>query len=214
MVDNYVITLVIETIIISLTAAIGLGFAIFVILTSLKSKASKYAFGGAVHALMGKYEYADIRYKKALEFDRENFDALYYLAQRHANQREFSQAVSFYERCLRQKPDDPNILFKLGAVFYSMNHMQRAVELWKKFIAKSRNEQNVKMATELLQKIGKGEKEILSDVKFLYNFRWHEEGLSASKKITIFLIACAVEFVLLLITLLISLPISGQACFR
>lgn len=54
-----------EIIIISLTTVIGIGLGIFVIWTSLKDKASRYALGGAVHALMGRYEYADIPYKKA-----------------------------------------------------------------------------------------------------------------------------------------------------
>ncbi|MDP3284314.1 MAG: tetratricopeptide repeat protein [Desulfobacterales bacterium] len=75
---------------------------------------------------------------------------------RYAAEREFSHAVSFYEKCLRLRPDDPNILFKLGAVFYDMNHVERAVDLWKKFIEKSGNEQNINMATALLEKIGRG----------------------------------------------------------
>ncbi len=102
-----------EIIIIILASVIGLGLGIYMIWASLKSKSSKYAFGGVVHALVENYEYADIRYKKALEFDREHFEALYYMAGRHAAEREFSQAVSFYEKCLRQRSDDPNILFKL-----------------------------------------------------------------------------------------------------
>jgi len=122
---------VIKIIIISLATVIGIGLGIFMIWTSLKSKSSKYAFGGAIHDLVENYEYADIRYKKALEFDPKHFEALYYFAVRHAAEREFSQAVSFYEKCLRQKPDDPNLLFKLGAVFYDMNHIERAVDLWK-----------------------------------------------------------------------------------
>ena len=78
-----------------------------------------------------------------------------------------------------------------------MNHIERAVDLWKKFIEKSGNEQNMLMATGLLEKIGRGEKEVLSDQVFLDNFKWHEEGFGASKKIAIFLIAFAVEFLLL-----------------
>jgi Flp pilus assembly protein TadD len=35
----------------------------------LKDKASKYAFGGAIHTFLGRYEEADHRYGKALEFD-------------------------------------------------------------------------------------------------------------------------------------------------
>ncbi len=89
-----------------------------------------------------------------------------------------------------------------------MNHIERAVDLWKKFIEKSGNEQNIKMVNRLLEKIGRGEKEVLSDQVFLNNFKWHEEGFGSSKKIVIFLIAFAVEF-LLLFSLWISLPISG-----
>ena len=188
---------VIEIIRTILAIVIGMGLGIYFIWTSLKSKSSKYAFGGAIHDLVENYEYADIRYKKALEFDPKHFEALYYFAVRHAAEREFSQAVSFYEKCLRQRPDDPNILFKLGAVFYDMNHIEMAVDLWKKFIEKSGNEQNMLMAAGLLEKIGSGEKEVLSDQVFLDNFKWREEGFGASKKIAIFLIAFAVEFLLL-----------------
>jgi len=67
----------------------------------------------------------------------------------------------------------------------------------KKFIEKSGNEQNIKMATALLERIGRGEKEVLSGREFLDNFKWHEEGFGASQKIVIFLIAFAIEFFLL-----------------
>jgi hypothetical protein len=78
-----------------LAIVIGLGFVIYFIWTSLKSKSSKYAFGGAIHDLVENYEYADIRYKKALEFDPKHFEALYYFAGRHAGEREFSQGFLF-----------------------------------------------------------------------------------------------------------------------
>ena len=94
---------VMEIIRIILASVIGIGLGIYMIWTSLKSKSSKYAFGAAVHALIGNFEHADIRYKKALEFDREHFEALYYMAGRHADERVFSQAVSFYEKCLGHK---------------------------------------------------------------------------------------------------------------
>lgn len=180
----------------------GLGLAIYIIWVSLRSKASKYAFAGAVYALMRNDRHADIRYKKALEFDPMHFDALYYMARRHAGQRKFSQAVSFYEKCLKQRPDDPNILFKLGAVFYDMNHIDMAVDLWKKFIEKSGNEPNIRMVKGLLEKIGRGEEGILSAPEFLNHFEWHEEGFGESRGIVIFLIAFAVEFFLLFTFLL------------
>jgi tetratricopeptide (TPR) repeat protein len=62
----------------------------------LKDKASKYAFGGAIHAFLGRYEAADHRYGKALEFDPGHFDALYFRGAGHAAAREFPQAVSCY----------------------------------------------------------------------------------------------------------------------
>ena len=173
---------------------LGLGLGIFVIWTSLKDKASKYAFGGAIHAFLRRYEEADQRYDKALEFDPGHFDALYFRSARHGAAREFPQAVSCYERCLRRRPGDPNCLFKLGAVFYDMNHVSRAVDLWKEFIARSGNRQNVKMASALLEKIDRGEKDILANEAFLKDFRWHEEGFGASKKVGLFLMAYAVEF--------------------
>ncbi len=172
-----------EMIRISFVTITGLGLAIYMIWASLRGKASKYAFGGAVHALMGNDQYADIRYKKVLEFDPMHFDALYYMARRHAGQREFSPAVSFYEKFLGQRPDDPNILFKFGAVFYDMNHIDMAVDLWKKFIEKSGNEPNIHMVKGLLEKIEKGEKEILSAPEFLNHFTWHEEGFGESRRI-------------------------------
>ena len=177
---------------------LGLGLGIFVIWTSLKHKASKYAFGGAIHAFLGNYEKADHRYGKALEFDPGHFDALYFRGARHAAAREFPQAVSCYERCLRQRPEDPNVLFKFGAVFYDMNHVKRAVELWEKFKERSGNERNVEMVTSLLEKIGRGEKNILADERFLKHFQWHEEGFGPSRRSALFLTACAVEFLLLL----------------
>jgi len=62
-----------------------------------------------------------------------------------------------------------------------MNHVERAIDLWKKFIEKSGNEQNINMATALLEKIGRGEKEVLSDQVFLDNFKWHEEGFGSGR---------------------------------
>jgi len=181
---------------------LGLGLGIFVIWTSLKDKASKYALGGAVHAFLARYEAADHRYGKALEFDPGHFDALYFRGARHAAAREFPQAVSCCERCLRQRPGDPNCLFKLGAVFYDMNHVERAVDLWKIFIEKSGNEQNIKTATALLERIDRGDKNILADEAFLKDFQWHEEGFGPSKKIALFLTAYAVEVLLLAALLL------------
>jgi hypothetical protein len=78
-----------------------------------------------------------------------------------------------------------------------MGHKDRAVELWKKFIEKSRNQQNLMMVSGLLEKIDLGEKEILSNPTWLKGFTWNEEGLGASKKMAIFLIMCAVEAILL-----------------
>ena len=69
---------------------------------------------------------------------------------------------------------------KLGAVFY-MKHVELAIDLWKKFIEKSGNEQNINMAAALLQKIGRGKKNVLSDRKFLDNLNWHEEGFGSGR---------------------------------
>jgi tetratricopeptide (TPR) repeat protein len=192
-----------EVFIIGLTITIGLGLSLFVMWTSLRNKASKYNFGGAFHAFIGRFERADIRYKTAMEYDPENFEALYYMAMRRAEERQFPQAALFYERCLKKRPDDPNILFKFGAVSYDMGHKDRAVELWKKFIEKSRNKQNLMMVSGLLEKIDLGEKEILSNPTWLEGFTWNEEGLGASKKMAILLTACAVEAVLLVSLFLI-----------
>ena len=181
---------------------LSLGLGIFVIWTSLKDKASKFAFGGAIHAFLGRYEEADHRYGKALEFDPGHFDALYFRGARHAAAREFPQAVSCYERCVRKRPGDPNCLFKLGAVFYDMNHVSRAVDLWKEFVSRSGNQQNIEMASALLVKIDRGEKDILADDTFLKTFRWHEEGFGPSKRTALFLTVCAVEFLLLVAVLL------------
>jgi hypothetical protein len=84
-----------------------------------------------------------------------------------------------------------------------MGHKDRAVELWKKFIEKSRNQQNLMMVSGLLEKIDLGEKEILSNPTWLKGFTWNEEGLGASKKMAIFLITCAVEAVFLVSLFLI-----------
>jgi hypothetical protein len=78
-----------------------------------------------------------------------------------------------------------------------MNHIESAADLWKKFIEKSGNEPNIRMVKGLLEKIEKGEQEILSAPEFLNNFKWHEEGFGESRRIVIFLIAFAVEFFLL-----------------
>lgn len=187
----------IEIIRAALATIIGIGLGGFVIWTSLKDKASKYAFGGEMHAFLGNDEKAMLRYCKVLEFDPGHFDALYFMGARHAADREFSQAVSFYERCLRQRPNNPNVLFKMGAVFYDMNHEWRAVALWKEFADRSGNPKNIRMVEGLLERITKGEKKILADEDFLKNFRWHEEGFGPSCKIALFLTACLVEFLLL-----------------
>jgi hypothetical protein len=84
-----------------------------------------------------------------------------------------------------------------------MGHKDRAVELWKKFIEKSRNQQNLMMVSWLLEKINLGEKEILSNTTWLEGFTWNEEGLGASKKMAIFLSLCAVEAVFLVSLFLI-----------
>jgi tetratricopeptide (TPR) repeat protein len=175
----------------------GIGLGGFVIWTSLKDKASKYAFGGEVHAFLGNDETAMLRYRKVLELDPGHFDALYFMGARLAAEREFPQAVSCYERCLRQRPNNPNVLFKLGAVFYDMNHEWRAVALWKEFAERSGNPENVRMVKGLLERIAKGEKKILADEGFLKNFKWHEEGFGPSGKSALFLAACMVEFLLL-----------------
>jgi tetratricopeptide (TPR) repeat protein len=100
-----------EIFMIGLAATIGLGLSLFVMWTSLRNKASKYTFGGAFHAFIGRFERADIRYKTAMEYDPENFEALYYMAMRRAEERQFPQAALFYERCLRKRPDDPQYSF-------------------------------------------------------------------------------------------------------
>jgi hypothetical protein len=79
-----------------------------------------------------------------------------------------------------------------------MNHVKRAVELREKFNKHSGNERNVEMVTSLLEKIGRGEKNILADEHFLEHFKWHEEGFGPSRRSALFLAACAVEFLGLL----------------
>jgi hypothetical protein len=54
------------------------------------------------------------------------------------------------------------------------------------------------MASALLEKIDRGEKDILANEAFLKDFRWREEGFGPAKRIALFLSACAVEFLLLL----------------
>jgi flagellar biosynthesis protein FliR len=50
-----------EIFMIGLAATIGLGLSLFVMWTSLRNKASKYTFGGAFNAFIGRFEGADIR---------------------------------------------------------------------------------------------------------------------------------------------------------
>ncbi|MBN2439487.1 MAG: hypothetical protein JXL20_12915 [Deltaproteobacteria bacterium] len=78
-----------------------------------------------------------------------------------------------------------------------MNHVNRTVDLWKEFIARSGNRRNIEMANALLERIDRGEKGVLANETFLKDFRWYEEGFGPAKKIALFLTACAVEFLLL-----------------
>jgi len=94
----------------------------------LKGEASKYGFWGTYQGLQGRNKSTEDSYQRALKCDPDHYEALYYLGLAYAGRREFDQAISFYERCLRLRPSDPNVLFKLGAICYDVNNRKRAVQ--------------------------------------------------------------------------------------
>lgn len=154
-----------------LTWGIGLTLGFYIVWTFLKGEASRYAFWGAYHVFQGRSKRAEDSYQRALRYDPNHYDALYYLGVMHAARKDFDQAISFYERCLKLRPADPNVLFKLGAVYYDVKNETKAVQLWENFLECSQNSVNHSMVHSLLEKVAKGEKEILSKRERLDNFR-------------------------------------------
>jgi len=181
------------------TSGLGLALGSYLVWTALKGEASKYGFWGAYHGLQGRNKSAEDSYQRALKCDPDHYEALYYLGLAYAGRREFDQAISFYERCLRLRSSDPNVLFKLGAVYYDVNNRKRAVQLWEKFLECSKNQANRNMVQSLLEKVAEGEKDILSKRDWLDHFKWEDEGWNAARRTSIFIGGCAVEFGLFLI---------------
>ena len=84
-------------------------------------------------------------YKKILEIDGKNKDAIVKMADYYAEKEQVDEAMKMYDKILDIEPDNVVILFNKGITFRKLKNYEKAVEVFKKIIELDPKDNEVKV---------------------------------------------------------------------
>jgi len=83
----------------------------------------------------GRYEVAMLVAKKVLSLDRNNSEALFYVAHGFYHARQFRKSLRFWNRLKRISPTEPNLHLNMGACYDDLGNKRLAIHNYKKELA-------------------------------------------------------------------------------
>lgn len=101
-----------------------------------------------------KYDDAIFAYKKLLEFNQNNRDAWFNLANSYHFTQEFAKAESLYQQLLTQNPNDAQCLHNLGETYVKTDRYEKALATFNKLPAAQRSTQTYLRMAACHEKMG------------------------------------------------------------
>ena len=77
------------------------------------------------------YEKAEETLTKAIQYDKNNFEAYYYRGCARVNAMRYNDALADFHKAVEIKPDYADAYFNLGRTYYLMNDVDKACEYYK-----------------------------------------------------------------------------------
>lgn len=77
------------------------------------------------------YEKAEETLTKAIQYDKNNFEAYYYRGCAKVNALNYQGAIEDFQKAIELKPDYADAYFNLGRTYYLMNDQDKACEYYK-----------------------------------------------------------------------------------
>lgn len=77
------------------------------------------------------YEEAEVVLTKAIQYDKNNFEAYYYRGCARVNAQRLKEAIADFEKAVELKPDYADAYFNLGRTYYIMQDEDKACEYYK-----------------------------------------------------------------------------------
>ncbi len=109
---------------------------------------------GADYAHIGNFKQAEIYFKKALDIASHEITTLRNLGQLYLDTRDYQQAIFYYQKLLKEKPDTPQVFFKMGFCYEKIGKMEEARQSFRKVILLRPKSAIAKRAEERLSHIG------------------------------------------------------------
>ena len=78
-----------------------------------------------------KFEEAEETLTKAIQYNKNNFEAYYYRGCAKVNAKKYQEAISDFEKAVEIKPDYADAYFNLGRTYYLINDDDKACENYK-----------------------------------------------------------------------------------
>lgn len=97
-----------------------------VIWVGVQGKAAKLGMFGAYHTFMGRRDRARHCFQRALKYEPDHFQALYYLGMDYAADKQFIKAAACYDPACIKDPKIPMSYFALGVyamIWIGMNRL-------------------------------------------------------------------------------------------
>lgn len=79
----------------------------------------------------GKYDEAEDALTKAIQYDKNNYEAYYYRGCAKTNAMKYKDAISDFEKAIEIKPDYADAYFNIGKVYFLMGDEDKACEYYK-----------------------------------------------------------------------------------
>ena len=77
------------------------------------------------------YEEAEVVLTKAIQYDKNNFEAYYYRGCARVNAQRLKEAIADFDKAVELKPDYADAYFNLGRTYYIMQDEDKACEYYK-----------------------------------------------------------------------------------
>ncbi|MBN1233668.1 MAG: tetratricopeptide repeat protein [Candidatus Coatesbacteria bacterium] len=95
---------------------------------------------------------AEIEFKKVVDMDPNNMDAILLLGRVYYDQHKYDDAIKFYTDMLNKNPKNDNLLVALGLTYEEMKQDEKAIEMYEKAVANKTKEKNIYISLYRLYK--------------------------------------------------------------
>ena len=101
--------------------------------------AESHVSAGIAYCMVQDYENSEVEFEQAVELDPKNFDAWYFFGRAKIHEGDIKQALKFFERAARVRPEDYQSVVLQAQLHVSLGDKEKAMEVTRKGIARVRS---------------------------------------------------------------------------